>query len=160
MVQIIKNFWNENGIVYSQPKEEEVLFIEKHIGIKLPQSYIALMLQHNGGNVVNSNFIYLDKYNKDIEIGSIGTMLHLTWNEYPYDSVWGLYSNPPEFFPKGLIPFADDGGGNLTCFDYRKTKKEPPIVFWVHDEPEGEDIHFIADSFEEFINMLHKCEDE
>lgn len=159
MVQIVKNFWNEFGVIYPQAMTEEISILEMNTGVKFPQDYLELMLQHNGGNVINSNFIYLDKYRKDIEIGSIGSMLHLTWKEYPYDSILGLHSSPPEFFPNGLVPFADDGGGNLTCFDYRKTKKDPPIVFWVHDDPEGEDVHFIANNFEEFINILHEPRD-
>jgi hypothetical protein len=67
--------------------------------------------------------------------------------------------DPPEFFPENLVSFAGDGGGNLICFDYRATKENPPIVFWCHDDSEGEDVHFVANSFEEFINMLHESEE-
>jgi|LakMenEpi03Aug12_release.lakeMendotaPanAssembly.Ray.scaffolds.fasta_scaffold30667_3 hypothetical protein len=62
--------------------------------------------------------------------------------------------NPSEFFPKGLIPFAPDGGGNYVCFDYRHCKENPPIVFWHHGFEEGKDVFYLADSFEEFISGL------
>lgn len=159
MVQIMKNFWNVIG-GYPATTNDEISIVENKIGVKLPLHYLNLMMQHNGGMVTYSNFTYFDKYKKSEEIGSIGCMLHLKWNEYPYDSILGLCLNPPEFFPRDLVPFADDGGGNLTCFDYRRTKKNPPIVFWVHDDPEGEDLHFIANNFEEFINMLYESNDE
>ena len=67
--------------------------------------------------------------------------------------------NPPEFFPKGLIPFSQDGGGNYLCFDYRNYKENPPIVFWHHAIEENEGIFYLANSFEEFINSL-KSEEE
>jgi hypothetical protein len=62
--------------------------------------------------------------------------------------------NPPEFFPKGLIPFAPDGGGNYICFDYRKCKENPPIVFWHHEVEENEGVFYLSDSFDEFIDSL------
>ena len=72
-----------------------------------------------------------------------------------------LNQTPPEFFPKGLVAFGEDGGGDFICFDYREGKDNPnpPIVYWRHDANEGEDVSFIAKDFETFIGML-KSEDE
>ena len=67
----------------------------------------------------------------------------------------------PGYFSKKLIPFGDDGGGNYMCFDYREHKENnPPIIYWNHSVYENSKrISVIANSFEEFINMLHESED-
>lgn len=79
--------------------------------------------------------------------------------EIGHNEILDTIKNPPEFFPKGLIPFSQDGGGNYLCFDYRNCKENPPIIFWNHEVEENEGIFYLADSFEEFINGL-KSEDE
>lgn len=79
--------------------------------------------------------------------------------------------------PEKMIPFASNAGKNKYLFDYRENEKEPAILFWDTDEinedafemdPEeymeeyDEDIEVgkndgfykIADSFEEFLNMI------
>ena len=64
-------------------------------------------------------------------------------------------------FEDGLIPFGDNGGGDMICFDYRhdKTTNNPPIVIWNHDMGFDHRVVFVANNFEEFINMLHEPED-
>lgn len=142
--------WKSTGITYSGALECDIDFVERRIDINLPEEYVELIKEHNGGYVKNKEFVYRNA-NNEIELGSM-YMLNL------FD-ILKEYINPPEFFPKRLVPFAEDGGGNLTCFDYRETKINPSIVFWVHDDPEGNDVHFVANNFEEFINMLHEPED-
>ena len=156
MVQItIDNFWSN---VCSTPpaSDADVKKIEEIIQIKLPDFYVALIQKHDGGNIYADSFFYFDVYKNCKCKGSIGLMYSLSNGEESILRDW-LY--PSEFFPKGLVAFADDGGGNLTCFDYRNTKENPPVVFWSCEDDEGEDVHFIANNFEEFINMLHKPED-
>lgn len=151
---ILDNFWScEND---DAPAEMvDIRKIELFTGIKLPASYVAIMKLHDGGDITKDSFYYQNHDNEQFN-GNIGKMFKVLNG---YESILGDLLNPPEFFPEGLIPFADDGGGNLTCFDYRHCKENPPIVFWVHDDPEGEDVHFVSDNFEEFINMLHEPED-
>ena len=64
-------------------------------------------------------------------------------------------------FEDGLIPFGENGGGDMICFDYRndKTTDNPPIVIWNHDMGLKHRVVFIANNFDEFINMLHEPED-
>ena len=64
-------------------------------------------------------------------------------------------------FEDGLIPFGENGSGDMICFDYRKdrTTDNPPIVIWNHDMGLEHRVVFIANNFEEFINMLHEPED-
>lgn len=63
--------------------------------------------------------------------------------------------------PDGVIPFADDGGGDLLCFDYRgdPERKKPKVVYFSH-EIGADDLFFVADSFSQLINSLRIPEDE
>ncbi|CAO1295871.1 unnamed protein product [Diamesa hyperborea] len=67
-------------------------------------------------------------------------------------------------FPDKIVPFAVDGGGNLICFDYRRNinTDEPSIIFWHHEGESGtaEELSFVANSFDEFLDMLHDSRSE
>lgn len=61
-----------------------------------------------------------------------------------------------------MIPIADDPGGNLFVINVDKTGDFGKIYFWDHNnESDGEpqpyygNVHFIANSFCEFIGQLH-----
>lgn len=146
---IILTFWNEKGILYNGVTMEDISFAEERLGIIFPKSYKDLIQQHSGGNVIKDSFTYKES-NGELSFGSV-YMLNLF-------EILEKYFDPPEFFSKGLVPFADDGGGNLTCFDYRKCSENPPIVFWVHEDDEGEDIHFVASDFEDLMEKLFALE--
>ncbi|HCU07139.1 MAG TPA: hypothetical protein DIC42_06155 [Holosporales bacterium] len=104
----------------------------------------------------DGNFICFD-YRIDPELDNPPVV---DWNYKKNNgSLLSTYQNPPEFFPKGFIPFSEDGGGNYICFDYRTCSENPLIVYWDHGIEENEGIFFLADSFEEFLSML-KSEEE
>jgi hypothetical protein len=127
--------------------------LEKRISVSFPKKYIEMMLIQNGGYVMCDEFVYCKRsYERK---GMIGVFFSIGGNSY--ETVEQQFFDPAEFLPKGLVPFAGDS--NLVCFDYRNTKEEPPIVFWCGDDSEGEDVHFIANSFEEFVDMLHESKD-
>jgi hypothetical protein len=52
---------------------------------------------------------------------------------------------------KGIIPFAEDIGGDLFCFNYRETPETPSVVYWSVDTGTVP----IAASFTEFVNKLY-----
>ena len=132
--------------------------IENHIAVSFPENFKTLISEYDGESPNQECLDFYDTNNNK----NISTSAHfLSFKERWYGSLLSTYQNPPEFFPKGLIAFAEDGGGNLICFDYRKGKDNanPPIVFWNHEADIGKDISFIADSFDEFLSML-KSEEE
>lgn len=53
--------------------------------------------------------------------------------------------------PTGIFPFADTPGGQHICFDYRNTPAQPTIVLVTVEM----DIYPIANSFSEFLEMMH-----
>ncbi len=71
------------------------------------------------------------------------------------------FKSPPEFFPEGLIAFAETGGGDSICFDYRESRDNPnpPIVYWDHEADAGKDVSFISKDLKSFLSMLKEPED-
>ncbi len=139
--------------------EERVVFVEKQIGIKFPHSFVDLVKEHDGGYPIPNLYKYHDIFLGRDSSNCLGAFL--TLGESEYLDILKDYKNPAEFFPNGLIAFADDGGGNLLCFDYRQGKDNlnPPIVFWNHEANEGEDVSFVAKDFETFLGMLYLDEE-
>ena len=97
--------------------------VEKQINKYFPQSYKMLMEKFNGGGPSIADF---DIPNTSIGSG-IGCFLSLKGGIRVYpdldDTTSELVENfidPPEFFPSGIIAFAETGGGDYICFDYRK----------------------------------------
>ncbi len=67
------NFWDDNDYameeyVAAPPSDELVASIEQELGYKLPDSYIWLMKQHNGGIPVNNCFVPASQADRHIDI--------------------------------------------------------------------------------------------
>tara|TARA_B100001750_G_scaffold244228_1_gene261110 strand:- start:239 stop:706 length:468 start_codon:yes stop_codon:yes gene_type:complete len=139
---------------------ERFVYIEREIGFKLPEFYKNLIKNCDRGHPVADAFDYYDEEFGCTMEGCLGVFCPI--NEDEYSHFLSLYKDPPEFFPEGLVAFGEDGGGNFMCFDYRggHPNPDPPIVFWRHDSDIGKDVSFIAPTFESFIAMLYKGEDQ
>jgi hypothetical protein len=132
--------------------------------IKLPKMYTQFIIKHNGADLKADVFDYIDpnignKQNSNgIAFVKIETIRHRIENiQSGEEPDWDIKYR----FEDGLIPFGDNGGGDLICFDYRKNRdtNDPPIVIWNHDMGLEHRVVFIANNFEDFINMLHEPED-
>jgi len=136
--------------------QERIEFVSKEVGIIFPESFVALMQECDGGRPEITCFEYTSR-SMASEIGTgIGSFLGFGETPDNYDLL-GYYHDPSEFFPEGLVAFADTGGGDYICFDYRlgKTNPDPEIVYWEHGAEEGNDICFVAKNFDAFMAMLH-----
>jgi hypothetical protein len=60
-------------------------------------------------------------------------------------------NDPKAAIDPKVIPFADDGGGNSWCFDYRKSNTNPSIVWHFHEAFADKSLEFRAKNFEEFL---------
>jgi len=142
---------------------------EKKIGFKFPKSYIDIITNYNAARIENhrdifyfySNFI--DRY----EWYPVGEFLGYN-TDCSIEWYWqSNLSRDEEFaYPKNVIAFAVDPGGEEICFDYRHDPKtdNPKIVVWHHEAESGSssELSFVATSFDEFLDMLHdsRSEDE
>ncbi len=139
--------------------DNEINLVQKKINRILPSFYIDFIKKCNGGRLLNPCFEYYDEDLHDVWITGVGIFLSLSPEQY--DDFISVYNSPPEFFPDGLVAFAETGGGDLICFDYREGKDnpDPAIVYWNHEADIGKDVSFIAENFEAFLGMLKKPED-
>lgn len=138
--------------------------IEEVNHIKLPKLYVDFITKHNGAQLVADAFGYYDpNYERKMECGFAFVNVEEIQSDIELlQDIEGQIVEEKYRFPKWLIPFGDNGGGDDICFDYRKdkTSDNPPIVMWFHDMGFDHRIAFIAKNFEEFINMLYAPKDE
>ncbi len=138
---------------------EEINKELKLCGYSFPELYINTQIDCNGG-VLEDIHSYGCYYDKNLNYHSIYNFDGFLGfgRSYPYEKFIEILNAPPEFFPKGIVAFGIDGGGNLFCFDYRENPDtdNPPIVFW---HVEGDGISLLANDFDELMNNL-KSEEE
>lgn len=159
----VKKLGKENILVDDGKISEIVVHsFEKLQGITLPKNYVNFIIQHDGASLYADVFDYFDTPRQSVTSNSIAFIKFEKIGRF----IEGLLEesvDDKDYFYKNLIPFGDNGGGDFICFDYRKNPKtdNPPIILWSHDvENNSQRISFIANNFEEFINMLYESNDE
>lgn len=161
----VKKLGKENILVDDGEISEIVVHsFEKLQEITLPKNYVNFIIQHDGASLYADVFDYFDTPRQSVTSNSIA---FTKFEQIEGDTNDLLEQNEesedPPYFEKGLIPFGENGGGDFICFDYRQNPKtdNPPIILWSHDvENNSQRISFIANNFEEFINMLYESNDE
>jgi cell wall assembly regulator SMI1 len=129
--------------------------IERALGVKFPSSFRQVIQSCHGGTPVERReFYYQDPIIGKMTSG-IGALLTLK----PDDELDGILETTLNLtgagrLPNKVIPFAEDGGGDLMCLDYREDPDHPKVVYWSHEEEEDQSIIPLADSFTEFLDGL------
>ena len=153
-------FWNDdeyakNNYIDDAPSDDLIAEIEKELGYKLPESYIWLMKQHNGGTPtktafpVNEPTSWADDHIAITGIMGIGrkktySICGELGSQFRID-VW-------EYPPIGIaICNCPSAGHDMIFLDYRKCGKqgEPEVVHI--DQEYDYKITRLADNFESFI---------
>lgn len=146
----MKGFWREDDDYGKlEPLTDEVIAIaEKQLKVKLPDSYINILQEQNGG-YINFNAYpttvptsWAEDYIHVELIFGIGKEKGILESEYLIQE-WGL--------PRNVVLIAGDGHSWI-AFDYRKQKTEPPVILLDVDE---EKIIELAPNFETFLNGLY-----
>lgn len=150
--------WSSDFSDPNPPLTEDVRQeVEKLLGVALPDSYVTLMRERNGGNLEEQLVLFDGKIPEGMEyyVGdgyiSIGAIFGINPNPNAMGSItqttymtkeWGL--------PDGLVLL--DGDGHIwIALDYRQIKDNPPVIYLVSDT--GQYIT-IADSFAEFLKKM------
>ena len=151
----MKKIWQDEGEYYKlKPLTKKVLEkAERILQVKLPETYINLLKQQNGGNIIYNafptnvqtswaeNHIHID------HILGVSEEEGILQSEYLIQE-WGL--------PKGIVLFSGDGHSWI-AFDYRKTKEEPPIIYIDLDTEQTIDL---APDFNVFLKGLYVEDNE
>jgi len=146
-------------------EDKYIEFVEKNLGVKFPLKYIECVKQADCCTIKDDCFwitnLYSEKDPKTMIQCNLGEFTSFDPNQY---NILKRMFYLPDFFPKGLLPISDDGGGNLVCFDYRESgwhDPNPPMVCWMHEWEEDKSIVFVANNFEELLLKLEpNCDDE
>jgi len=140
--------------IHHRPSRLDRNRIERAIQGRLPDSYWNLVCEHQGSTLeatleicgqgeVNFGVLLLVASPDDEE------------DNYYY-CVETCLENMRGYYPDGILPFADDTGGNYWAFDFRDALNEPSIVFIDHEVAGEEGIIHVADSFDFFMAKLIK----
>jgi cell wall assembly regulator SMI1 len=140
---MIKIVWER---VVGSVDEKTIAKVEEKFSIRFPQEYKECVMKYNGGHPVPNVFYFTDEGE-----GCFDHLLSFT-SDPNIEDVYDIIS---DYVPEGIIPFATDPFGNDICFDYRKNKQRPNIVFRNQDEIGDEAIEFICETFTEFLENLH-----
>jgi cell wall assembly regulator SMI1 len=136
--------WEGSGPPVS---EEHVVEVEKALGVRFPDDYRRLIPQCHGASPTPVDYI---------ESRGTGPHQMLSFDPadeyYIVDTVAGLAIDNQ--LPDKVIPFAEDAGGDMMCFDFREDPANPKVIYWAHDSGEPDPFYFLASSFTEFIEML------
>ena len=159
--KIMQKLSNENVLVdYGTVDIKQIRMLEENFAVIFPKKYTEFIIIHNGASLIIDSF---DFYDHDLAQQNNASIAFIPLEKIAMFTEWLLREseNDTDYFSQKLIPFGDDGGGNFMCFDYRKHEaNNPPIVYWNHSVYENSKrISFIANNFEEFINMLHEPRD-
>ncbi len=134
-------------------EKEKILKVEQILGVKFPDEYKNCVTKYHGGNPVENKFSFICKNNRKI-VSCLGVLLRFD-EKYEGDNIINTINNISGQIPEKIIPFADDGGGDLICFDFKNKNGDlPKIVYWHHERNLEESITPVCDSFSDFIEML------
>jgi len=163
--------WRKFTIRYDDGKADpkDIEQFEKQYNICLSKTYKELILEHNGVRFEEDNFDFMNTRSqedgREFLFDAFGEKEK--GKELIYDDQH--VSDPDYYGVPGLIGFGSTAEGDTVCFDYREDPKncEPKVIVLVHDAyDELQDgtshmhIEPVADSFDEFLDMLYEYQDE
>lgn len=143
--------WNDA----SPASESMIAELEARLGVSLPEAYRRLVAVANGGTPKG----LLTFECPHPRLGPIRSGFDLVLDVTP-----GLPDSLEErvaahggegVLEAGLVPFGEDGGGDLMCFDYRACKAAPAVVYVAISARPSERVIPLAQDFDAFLSSLH-----
>ncbi|MFS0783119.1 SMI1/KNR4 family protein [Bacillus sp. 1P06AnD] len=147
--------WQEDNEYYKlEPLTEELVKeAEEKLNIKLPQSYIHILKEQNGGYIKFDAYptsvptSWADDHIEVDHLMGIGEENGILESAYLIDE-WGL--------PNDIVLLSGNGH-SWVALDYRNTKEEPAVI-WI--DVDNEQIIELASNFDSFLNGLTIWEDD
>jgi cell wall assembly regulator SMI1 len=130
--------------------EDDLSSVSTSIRQSLPNDFRAWLLKHNGAAPEPSEL--------SLEGGRVLVInCFVSFSSDDSSNVVSILEMLRGRLPNGLIPIAEDHGGNYVCFRYNSTTSSPDVVLWLHEEADPKHaIVPIASSFTELIKLLEK----
>lgn len=132
--------------------------VEMLLAVKLPQSYIELMKEWNGGFLQEEHQILVDgiipeklNYYLGEKLWALSAVAGISTDIKNSEGIVCVTQTAREWgIPEGVIAF-DGDGHTWIAFDYRRSPIEPKIIFIESDELIYYDL---AENFSAFISRL------
>src|SRR5579862_289337 len=143
------------AIWYGPPLTDEmVATAEATLGVKLPEAYLDLLRQINGGF---TRFDLLSHPNLPEEAADFTTLPGIGY-DVGLDGAHGSNYMVEEWeYPEGLVYLSGDGH-TAFCLDYRTCGPQgDPGIAWVDVEIDAEDVYDIAPTVGEFLQFLQNA---
>ncbi|MBA3856022.1 MAG: hypothetical protein C0507_03845 [Cyanobacteria bacterium PR.3.49] len=134
----------------------EIEQLESHTCISLPADYKAFLLEHNGGEPDPSDFVTRD--GKVESFVSCFLPISNLVEDNLLEEIEGI--SQAGQIPSNLIPIAIAAPDNRIVIAF-KGKERGKVYYWAWDEEDENHIasykyiRLIADSFDDFIRLLH-----
>lgn len=151
--------YRDNGVL----SEEIFGSVEKEINYFFSKLYREIVVKHDGMRLYNNIFDFTNVYG-EIDERDVN-FLSFDDNEVENILAEQYVSDPQYAGVPHLVAFAICANGDYVCLDYRDnpTGNDPKVVLMYHDDHiENEDgttsmvVNHVANSFEEFMDMLHE----
>jgi hypothetical protein len=147
---MMKNIWRKDSEYFKLKPltDKAVEEAEEKLKVKLPESYINLLKEQNGGYIIYDSFpstvptSWAEDHIDVDHIMGIGEEDGILKSNYLIEE-WGL--------PENIVLFSGDGH-SWVALDYRNTKEEPPVIYI---NVESEQIIELAPDFNTFLNGLY-----
>ena len=151
----------KESVVLPLPSDELLANEERMWRIHLPNSYKELLKNSNGGVPIESSFTC---NNHSYAVDRFLCVLEDTEN-----SLLGMYdidviltqigerlASDGDLLGVELLPIAVLFAGDFLCLDYSKSRLNPAVCVWNHEESGELDpvTYLTANNFEDFLNML------
>jgi|GEM_PF-2666153 len=126
--------------------------LESRIQGKLPDPYWQLVCEHQG-DTLNASMEIHGQGEVNFGVLLLAISLENEKENYSYCIEFCL-SNMLGYYPDGILPFADDTGGNYWAFDFRNEQNLPAITFIDHEVPGEEGVIYASENFDSFMDRL------
>lgn len=138
--------------------QEQINELEKNIWHIFPEDYKSFLLNKNGWTLKNDRPLI----NHEKWVETINFFLWIRWEEEWYDLFYDNFCLRKWRYPKWFISKWDDPGWNAFLLNCDlSSPKYWNLYFWDHenesqtDEPWMENIYFIANNFNDFLDKIY-----
>lgn len=159
----------KESIIRPLPTDEEISEREEEWEVTLPSDYKEFLKKYNAGIPQQDSFVYRGhEYALIRFLGIIDDFEDNEMGEYDIEVVESeigeRLTDNEDLVGMEVVPIAELFAGDYLCLDLRKKHKlfgkkddTPSVCVWDHEESGVFDpvTYKVADSFTDFLNMLH-----
>lgn len=136
-----------------EPLPDRVLAgAELLLGVIFPSDYRDCVRVNHGGRPEPNGFVVP----ADPAPWGSGVGILLSLDPHDPNGVWGVLGRlgVDAQLPAGLVPVAEDGGGDFICLDYRGGPERLAVVYWSHEVGGEAGVVPVAETFGDFLSLL------